>query len=102
MLTVHKKPSIVSRTSANGNCLYNAASLAVIGSERLSLYLRGLTSIELYLEFSFYSSHPLIEERFEAGAFHSWKNAFAMCLSDEALGFTRGVMHLQQFKRKPG
>ena len=34
-------------TSANGNCLFNACSIALTGNESLSSYLRCLTSIEL-------------------------------------------------------
>lgn len=72
-------------TLANGNCLYNACSIALIGDEHLSPYLRCLTSIEMYENAVYYANHPLIQSQHENGAFTSLKNAFAMCLSDDAL-----------------
>ena len=39
----------ISRTTADGNCLFNACSIALCGTEDLAVYLRCLTSIELYL-----------------------------------------------------
>jgi len=45
--------------TGDGNCIYNASSLAVSGDEELALILRALTSIELFLHSSYYSSHPL-------------------------------------------
>ena len=72
-------------TSANGNCLFNACSIALTGNESLSSYLRCLTSVELFENAKFYANHPLIESQHKNGAFTSLKNAFAMCLSDAAL-----------------
>ena len=71
--------------SADGNCLYNAASIALTGSEKLSPYLRRLCSIELYENAACYSDHPVIKSQHDNGAFTSIKNAFAMCLSNSAL-----------------
>ncbi|XP_065680971.1 uncharacterized protein LOC101239593 isoform X2 [Hydra vulgaris] len=48
------------RTSPNGNCLFNACSISLIGNESLSEYLRCLTSIELYTNVGFYLNHPII------------------------------------------
>ena len=70
---------------ANGNCLYNACSITLIGNENLSAILRCLTSIELYEIASYYADHPLVKSQHENGAFTSLKNAFVMCLSDAAL-----------------
>ena len=36
------------RTTGNGSCLFNASSIALIGNESLSVYLRCLTSIEMF------------------------------------------------------
>ena len=44
--------------SDDGNCIYNASSLAVSGDEGLALTLIALTSIELFLHSSYYSFHP--------------------------------------------
>ena len=40
--------------------MFNACSIALIGDESLSLYLRCLTSIELFKSSNYYASHPLI------------------------------------------
>lgn len=53
--------------SPNGDCLYNACSLALIGDESLSKNLRFLTSIELYRFSEFYAKHPHIESLWKAG-----------------------------------
>ena len=50
------------RTSADGNCLYNACSLALSGDEILAVYLRCLTSIELSRNPDYYASHPILHE----------------------------------------
>jgi hypothetical protein len=65
--------------------LYNACSIALCGNESLASYLRCLSSIELFLNSSFYAKHPIIEQQHNKGAFSSIANAFAMCLSDIAL-----------------
>ena len=64
--------------------MYNACSLALIGSESLASYLSCLTCIEL-ANAKFYASHPLVDQQFRKGAFHSLGNTLAMCLSDAAL-----------------
>ncbi|XP_065655102.1 uncharacterized protein LOC136081601 [Hydra vulgaris] len=48
------------RTSPNGNCLFNACSISVIGNESLSEYFNCLTGIELYTNADFYSNHSII------------------------------------------
>ncbi len=75
----------ISRTTADGNCLFNACSIALCGTEDLAVYLRCLTSIELYLNVLFYGSHPIFEQQHNKGAFTCIANAFSMCLSDIAL-----------------
>eukprot|EP00795_Rhopilema_esculentum_P017102 gene17102-8619_t len=47
------------RTTGNGSCLFNASSIALIGNESLSVYLRCLTSIEMFQSSSFYAYHPI-------------------------------------------
>ena len=49
------------------------------------MYLRCLTSIELYMYAPYYASHPVIEHPHNRGAFKPKANAFPMCLSDVAL-----------------
>ena len=73
------------RTTGDGDCLYNACSIALCGTENLAPYLRCLTSIELFVNCVFYVKHPILEQQHNKGAFSSIANAFAMCLSDIAL-----------------
>ena len=44
--------------SGYGNCLYNAVSVAISGKQKLCHTLRALTSAELFLNATFYASHP--------------------------------------------
>lgn len=46
--------------TGDGNCLFNAASILLCGSEQLSKVLRLRTCLELYKYRSFYAHHPLI------------------------------------------
>ena len=50
----------VLRCRANGNCLYNSASILLVGDESLLDLLRVCVSIELYLEQRYYAEHPYI------------------------------------------
>ena len=50
------------RCDANGNCLYNACSIALVGTSNMSQILRALASAELYLNASFYKQHPYFTE----------------------------------------
>ena len=85
-LSLHGFPAFsIFRTTGDGNCLYNACSIALCGNESLSCYLRCLTSIELFLNSAYYAKHPIIEQQHNKGAFSSIANTFAMCLSDNAL-----------------
>ena len=52
----------MTRTSADGNCLYNACSLALVGDESLAMCLRCLTSIELFTNAEYYASHNVLSE----------------------------------------
>ena len=42
----------------DGNCLYNAVSVLLVGNERLSLALRLLAAAELCLHAHIYAHHP--------------------------------------------
>ena len=57
----------------------------IITVSTMLVHLRCLTSIELYSNASFYTSHPLIKERHKKGVFFSKVNAFAMCLLDAVI-----------------
>ena len=42
----------------DGNCLFNAISVCMVGNESLAIVLRLLTAAELYLQEDLYSNHP--------------------------------------------
>ena len=42
----------------DGNCLFNAGSVCVVGNESLAVLLRLLTAAELFLQQNFYADHP--------------------------------------------
>ena len=51
----HLVPTIV---TGDGNCLFNAASINLVGNEALSVTLRLLTAAEVFIHADFYASHP--------------------------------------------
>ena len=55
------------KTSGNGNCLYNACSIALIGDESLANCLRGLTCMELFMNSWYYADHPHFEDLEKSG-----------------------------------
>lgn len=50
------------KATGDGNCLYNAASIVLVGNESLSPLLRLLTATELYSNAPFYVKHPKLTE----------------------------------------
>lgn len=54
-----KEPFLQVCSSGNGNCLFNSASIAIYGNERLLLELRLRTSIELAVHREFCRNHPV-------------------------------------------
>jgi len=50
------------KTSGDGNCLYNSASVLIQGDESANLVLRLLTAVELYLNPEYYADHPKIAD----------------------------------------
>lgn len=50
------------RVSADGNCLFRAISMALIGKEELASSLRCLTAAELYSNASWYASIKFFDE----------------------------------------
>lgn len=46
------------KTTGNGDCLYNAVSLALVGNESYAMLLRLLVALELALNVDFYAQHP--------------------------------------------
>ena len=72
------------RTSADGNCLFNSASLVVTGDESLSTTLRILVCIELFLNAKFYAYNPYLEDAEGRSLFDSDNTPFTYALSESS------------------
>lgn len=46
------------KATADGNCLFNSASILLVGDESASHVLRLLTVVELFLKPQYYANHP--------------------------------------------
>ena len=70
----------------DGNCLYNAVSMALIGNESLAHHLRLLTCQEMLNHSSYYADHPLFKKVYDSGGglFCSEKSVFVMSMSFKA------------------
>ena len=68
---------------ANGNCLFNSASILLTGNETLSGILRLLTVSELFAHSDFYGTHPQISQ-FSKASGYSPATIFNIFLSDDA------------------
>ena len=72
------------KVTGDGNCLYNAASVVLVGNESFSPFLRLLTATELYDNALFYVKHPkLIEAVSDCGL--NEVSLFIQCLSKNGL-----------------
>ena len=69
---------------SDGNCLFHAVSIGVIGSEEMSNELRLLTAIELYENADFYGNHPHFDTVLSTMVGYSTtvNNLFTQSLSD--------------------
>jgi len=67
------------KTTGNGDCLYNAVSLALLGDESYAILLRLLVALELAINVSFYAQHPKFTY-FPSGGCHP-NTVFSLCLT---------------------
>ena len=70
------------KATANGNCLYNAVSIMLCGSEILSKVLRLLVAGELFLNATYYADHPLFHETLGTNASLPFDTLFAISLTE--------------------
>ena len=70
------------KTSGDGNCLYNSASVLIQGDESTNLVLRLLTAVELYLNPEYYADHPKLADGRSSRL--SDETIFTLLLSDGA------------------
>lgn len=68
--------------TADGNCLYFSASIALTGTEVLAHVLRLLVAAELFLEADFYAGHPYFKENLKK-CNYSESTRFAIALSSD-------------------
>ena len=77
------EPEIVAtRTSPDGNCLFNAVLLALVGDETQMSLLRLLVAIELLLNSEFYIQHPTLT--LLSSADHQEDKLFSLCLTRDS------------------
>ena len=67
------------KTTGNGDSLYNAVSLALVGNESYAILLRLLVALELALSVDFYTNHPTFTY-FPSGGRHR-NTIFSLCLT---------------------
>ena len=67
------------KTTRNGDCLYNALSLALVGIESYAILLRLLVALELALNVDFFTNHPKFTY-FPSGGHHP-NTVFSLCLT---------------------
>ncbi len=67
------------KTTGNGDCLYNAVSLALVGNESYAMRLRLLVALELALNVKFYAQHPKFSS-FPSDGRHP-NTVFSLCLT---------------------
>ena len=67
------------KTTGNGDCIYNAVSLALVGDESCAILLRLLVALELAINVSFYAQHPKFTY-FPSGGRHP-NTVFSLCLT---------------------
>lgn len=77
------------RATGNGNCLFNACSIALIGDESISIYLRCLTSIEMFKWSNHYANHPMIYGQYLHGKKINENAIFSITISQIAFQLFR-------------
>ena len=83
------------KTTGNGDCLYNAASLTLVGNESYATLLRLLVALELALNADFYAQHPKCTY-FPAGGRHP-NTVFSLCLTNSSNRVFHDTEHDRKF-----
>lgn len=83
-----KEPFLPVRLTGDGNCLFNSASIAICGDQRLAVELRLRTSIELAIHCDYYRNHPVLRGaktnlilKKVASAFSLWNRSLILLVS---------------------
>ena len=89
------------KATADGNCLFNSASILLVGDESASHMLRLLTAVELFLNPQYYANHSKLTE---AKTFSSFSDTtlFSLLLSDSGQkSLKKKVAEQMLFKLRP-
>ncbi|GFO17390.1 PiggyBac transposable element-derived protein 4-like [Plakobranchus ocellatus] len=76
-------------TPADGNCFFNAVSIALVGSTALAETLRLLTAIEIGKADNNYFLHPIIETAMSLPCVHQRETHMSLLTSDDEVEHTR-------------
>ncbi|GFO27017.1 vertnin-like [Plakobranchus ocellatus] len=76
-------------TSADGNCFFNAVSIALVSSTTLAETLRLLTAIEIGRVDNNHFLHPIIEMAMSLPCVHQRETNMSMLISDDEVEHTR-------------
>ena len=76
---------IAHEVAGDGNCLYHAISLALVGTTEYSTCLRILTAIELFENTAYYGNHPRFREALQCGCPFGEVTVFTLALKENGI-----------------
>lgn len=76
---------IAHEVAGDGNCLYHAISLALVGTTEYSTCLRILTAIELFENAAYYGNHPRFREALQSGCPFGEVTVFTLALKENGI-----------------
>ena len=76
---------IAHKVVGDGNCLYHAISVSLVGSMEYSTILRMLTAIELFENAHYYANHPRFREALQSGCPFGDATVFTLVLKESGM-----------------
>ena len=76
---------IAHKVVGDGNCLYHAISVSLVGSMEYSTILRMLTAIELFENPHYYANHPRFREALQSGCPFGDATVFTLALKESGM-----------------
>ncbi|KAJ7380562.1 hypothetical protein OS493_009029 [Desmophyllum pertusum] len=76
---------IARKVVGDGNCLFNAISLSLVGTTEYSTVLRILTAIELFENAHYYENHPRFREAIRSGCSFGEITVFTLALKEPGI-----------------
>lgn len=76
---------IARKAIGDGNCLFHAVSLSLVGTTKYSIILRILTVIELFENAAYYASHPRFREAQQSGCPFGEVTIFTLALKEPGI-----------------